>query len=323
MAKSYDDWRKTIKNDAAGDSEYQAAKRQLDQTTATQPTYKGTYDNDVADAYRKLINRPEFEYSLDDDSLYKQYADKYMQAGKLAMKDTMGQAAALTGGYGSSYGQKVGQQTYDQYLQGLGDVALDMYDRAYGRYKDEGDRLKDAFGLAGEMSDTEYGRYMDAFNQWNNERGYWTDRADTAYGRAYQTGSDAYARSTAEADQEYNRTLDQAQTLAAYGDFSGFAALFGSDRAAEMQKVWNAGNPDMAYNTGRISAEEYRAMTGQYPAGYDAGDGAGGNFYDSYYYKNVLKKDNTNWDDLEKNYTGNNSSKKRNGAGGQRLVYVK
>ena len=44
-----------------------------------------------------------------------------MQQGKQAMQDTMGQAAALTGGYGSTYGQAVGQQQYDAYLQNLND----------------------------------------------------------------------------------------------------------------------------------------------------------------------------------------------------------
>ena len=287
MAKSYDEWRKTIKQDANNDADYQAAKQKLDQTQAAKPTYAGTYDQDVASAYSNILNRQPFQYDLGDDALYQQYADKYMAAGKLAMKDTMGQAAALTGGYGSSYGQKVGQQTYDQYLTGLQDVALDMYDRAYGRWQDEGARLKDAYGLAKDMADTEYGRYMDTYGQWNTDRGYATDEANTAWNRAYQMGGDAYARSAAEADQEYNRQLDQAQTLAAYGDFSGFAAMFGEDRAKEMQKVWNSGNPDAAYNSGKISAEEYHAMTGEYPAGYTPAGGGSGSYYDSYYWNNV------------------------------------
>lgn len=289
MAKSYDDWRKTIKQDANNDADYQAAKQKLDQTQAAKPTYAGTYDQDVASAYSNILNRQPFQYDLGDDALYQQYADKYMAAGKLAMKDTMGQAAALTGGYGSSYGQKVGQQTYDQYLTGLQDVALDMYDRAYGRWQDEGARLKDAYGLAKDMADTEYGRYMDTYGQWNTDRGYATDEANTAWNRAYQMGGDAYARATSEADQEYERNMDYAQNLASYGDFSGFAQLFGEDRAKEMQKVWNSGNPDLAYRSGKINAEEYRAMTGEYPAGYVApGGGGSGSYYDSYYYNNVL-----------------------------------
>ena len=68
----------------------------------------------------------------------------------------------------------------------------------------------------------------------------------------------------------YTRDLNTAQTLAAYGDFSGYASLYGQETANNMAALWKAQNPDLAYNTGRMSAEEYKAVTGQYPAGYKA-----------------------------------------------------
>ena len=66
----------------------------------------------------------------------------------------------------------------------------------------------------------------------------------------------------------YTRDLNTAKTLAAYGDFSGYAGLYGQDTANNMAALWKAQNPDLAYNTGRMSAEEYRAVTGKYPKGY-------------------------------------------------------
>ena len=68
----------------------------------------------------------------------------------------------------------------------------------------------------------------------------------------------------------YTRDLNTAKTLAAYGDFSGYAGLYGQDTANNMAALWKAQNPDLAYNTGRMSAEEYKAITGKYPAGYTA-----------------------------------------------------
>lgn len=68
----------------------------------------------------------------------------------------------------------------------------------------------------------------------------------------------------------YTRDLNTAKTLAAYGDFSGYAGLYGQDTANNMAALWKAQNPELAYNTGRMSAEEYRAITGKYPAGYKA-----------------------------------------------------
>lgn len=66
----------------------------------------------------------------------------------------------------------------------------------------------------------------------------------------------------------YTRDLNTAKTLAAYGDFSGYAGLYGQDTANNMAALWKAQNPDLAYNTGRMTAEEYKAITGKYPAGY-------------------------------------------------------
>ena len=70
----------------------------------------GTYGESLKDAMQKVLNRDKFQYDLNGDALYQQYKDRYIQQGKQAMMDTMGQAAALTGGYGNSYAQKAGQQ---------------------------------------------------------------------------------------------------------------------------------------------------------------------------------------------------------------------
>lgn len=77
----------------------------------------------------------------------------------------------------------------------------------------------------------------------------------------------------------YNRRMQEAQQLAEYGDFTGYSSLYGQTTADSMARLWNAQNPDLAYNTGRISAEEYRAMTGVYPPGYNGvgGGGSSGN----------------------------------------------
>lgn len=85
-----------------------------------------------------------------------------------------------------------------------------------------------------------------------------------------------------EYNNQYNRDLAKAQQLAQFGDFSMFATLYGQGAADNMLAVWKAQNPDLAYNTGRITAEEYRNMTGKYPAGYKAPSSGGGG---GYYYK--------------------------------------
>lgn len=72
---------------------------------------------------------------------------------------------------------------------------------------------------------------------------------------------------------------DKAQLLASYGDFSGYAALYGDEIANNMLNLWTAQNPDLAYNTGKINAERYKAITGEYPIGYTPAGGSGGGGY--------------------------------------------
>ena len=93
------------------------------------------------EALDSYMNREDFQYDVNADALYRHYKDQYTQLGKRAMQDTMGQASALTGGYGSSYAQNVGQQAYQSYLSKADDVIPTLYQLAYDRYRDKGDRL--------------------------------------------------------------------------------------------------------------------------------------------------------------------------------------
>ena len=98
--------------------------------------------------YQQLINRGPFRYDLQGDMLYRQYADQYSQLGQQAMRDTMGTAAALTGGYGNSYANLVGNQAYQGYLGQLNSMVPSLYDRAYKVWQDEGDDLLARYQLA-------------------------------------------------------------------------------------------------------------------------------------------------------------------------------
>lgn len=131
----------------------------------------GQYGQQRDDALSKLLNREKFSYDVNGDALYQQYRDKYVQQGKQAMQDTMGQAAALTGGYGSTYGQAVGQQQYNAYLQKLGDVVPELYQLAMSRYQMEGDDLEKQYAVAKDLYDTEYGQYRDTMLDWQGQPG--------------------------------------------------------------------------------------------------------------------------------------------------------
>ena len=110
-------------------------------------------DAELERLYAAITGRPAFSYNPASDPVYNSYAQSYQRRGRLAMRNTMGQAAALTGGYGSSYAQSVGQQQYDSYLQSLGEALPELYGMAWQRYNAEGDALKTAWELASERSE--------------------------------------------------------------------------------------------------------------------------------------------------------------------------
>lgn len=110
-------------------------------------------DAELERLYAAITGRPAFSYDPASDPVYNSYAQSYQRRGRLAMRSTMGQAAALTGGYGSSYAQSVGQQQYDSYLQSLGEALPELYGMAWQRYNAEGDALKTAWELASERSE--------------------------------------------------------------------------------------------------------------------------------------------------------------------------
>ena len=119
----------------------------------------------LTELYDKITTRPAFSYDVGSDPLYQQYRDRYTQLGQQSMRDTMGQAAALTGGYGSSYAQGVGQQAYDRYMQGLADKVPELYSAAYSRYRDEGNDLAQQYSMARDIESTAYSRQQDAYSR--------------------------------------------------------------------------------------------------------------------------------------------------------------
>ena len=205
-------------------SSYDKAMETLKAAQNQTPSFSSDYDQTISDLYQQISNRQPFKYDYSTDPLYGQYKEQYVTQGQQAMRDAQGQAAALTGGYGSSYGQAVGQQQYDAYLQRLNDVLPDLYKTAYDAYNAEGDRMVQQMQLAGQIRDTEYGQFRDAV-------------ADKQY-------SDAFA-------------LQEAESRAQYGDFSGYEAIYGKDATKPMKYSWAAQNPQLAYQMGIVTKDQY------------------------------------------------------------------
>lgn len=257
------------------------------------PVYAGTYENQLSDLFDRISNREKFKYDVNADPLYQGYKDKFIQGGKLAMKDTIGQAAALTGGYGNTYGQQVGQQAYDAYLQRLSDVIPELYGMAYGKYQDEGQQLEDMYALVGQQRDDEYGKYRDALGDWNYNQNVARQMEQEEYERQlqaekteYQRQMDEYNKRIQEETTAYNRMQDAKANLMALIKASGYQPTNEELAAANMTRE----------AADALRAEYIRATT---PVSYGGGGGGGGggyggggyggydDYYDDYYYDNT------------------------------------
>lgn len=139
-------------------------------------TGRTSYSDRVDAMMDKIANREKFSYDFNTDPLFQNMLGASMAAGQTAMQDTMGQAAALTGGYGSSYAQSVGNQAYNNYVKGAYDQLPDFYKTALAAYQMEGDELYRQLGMYNEADDKEFGRLT------------------TAYGLNYQKAQDIYSQ---------------------------------------------------------------------------------------------------------------------------------
>lgn len=205
-----------------GNDAYLDALSRLEEARGQTPEYNPSYDDQLNALFEKIMNREKFTYDPNSDPLYQQQRDLYVQQGQQAMQDTMGQAAGLTGGYGSSYSQNAGQQAYNAYLQRLGEVVPELYGAAADRYAQEGAALYDQYALMGDLRDTEYGRYQDALDRYWQEIDFLSGRADAEYGKMMDEQALEYQRERDRiADEQWERQFAASQAARYYGGGGG------------------------------------------------------------------------------------------------------
>lgn len=141
---------------------------------------------------------------------------------------------------------------------------------------------------------------------------------------ARQQRQDAFSREQYNYQMEQARNqqaLNEAKQRAAYGDFSGYAGLYGQDVANSMQQFWAMNNPDYAYSMGLITAGQYEQMTGYSPdrsslySGYGSGGSSGGGGGSSYRRSSSSNNNSTNGPGVYDPNAQNNGGASNNGSG--------
>lgn len=225
------------------------------------PTYTSKYQGKIDELTAQILGRAAFEYDPEKDPTYQQYKESYTRNGERAMQDTLGQVSARTGGLASSYAGAAAQQTYDGYMSALSDKIPELRQLAYQMYQDEGATQRANLEMLQALEQGDYNKYLTLLGQYNNDRSFdygifrdqvgdsqWQQSFDRGVFEsdrdfAYQVGRDQltdqrydqeYADSRADteweklnytSEQEYNKALQKAQTLAAAGDFSGYLEM--------------------------------------------------------------------------------------------------
>ena len=275
------------------------AEALLQQHLAQNPgSYQSTWSIQLNDIIKQILNRDEFSYDLNGDALYQQYKDQYTTQGKLAMMDTMGQAAAMTGGYGNSYAQTAGQQAYQAYLQQLNDVVPELYGMALDQYNQEGQDLYDQVSLMASMEDQEYGRYRDQLSDYYTELNRLTEEArymsETEYQKALDDFNIKYGAYRDDvADQQWQTQFDEAkrqhdeqmalsQSKSSGGSSSGGGGgggKYDAEAAKKQQELVNAGY-EIAVDgiwgpQSKAAWEDYQVALNPDYSDWDAGDWEG------------------------------------------------
>ena len=239
------------------------AQALLQQQMASKPgEYQSAWQGQLSDKISQILNRDKFSYDLNADALYQQYADQYSQKGKMAMMDTMGQAQAMTGGYGNSYAQSVGQQAYQAHLQELNNIVPELYGMALDQYNQEGQELYNQAALMAQQEDQDYARYMDGMNAWLSERDFLTGRYDSErdydYGKYADDRNFSYGSFVDDRNYQYQQEQD---------------ALAESWRQKEFAESQRQYDEQMALTREQWAWEQAQAAA----AGSGGGGGNGGN----------------------------------------------
>lgn len=227
---------------------------------------QSTWTDTLNETINKILNKEEFSYDLNGDALYQQYKDQYTTQGQMAMMDTMGQAQAMTGGYGNSYAQSVGQQAYQGYLQKLNDKVPKLYQLALNQYNQEKKDLYSQASMLSTLEQKDMDNYYKELDFLTGERDTLYDRETDEVDRALSLWADkqkyTYDISEATKTDAYNKaklmlglgTMPDAQTLASAGISS-----------AEAQAIVN-----------KVLENEKKATSGGSGSGGSGGNGGGG-----------------------------------------------
>ena len=175
--------------------------------------YQSQYNPQIKQLIDEITNGSSFNYNFSQDPVYQQMAQTAQRSGNLAMRDTMGNAAALSGGYGNSYAQVAGQQTYDSYMQNLNDQIPELQQLAYQRFSDERANKYNQLSALQSMEQTDYQKFRDSMSDYYTNRDYdYGKYRDELADQQWQQQFDYGKTRDTVSDQQWEQQFDYGKT---------------------------------------------------------------------------------------------------------------
>lgn len=272
----------TINSKFAAPSKYDEAMEFTMGLLSQLSSGRTSYTDQIKDLMGKIQNRDPFEYDVDSDMLFQQYLASSMQSGKTAMQDTMGQAAALTGGYGSSYATSASNQAYNAYIQDAYNNLPEYYNMAMEAYQMEGEEMYNQLAMLNDADAKEYGRLYDAWSanyttaqdMYKNAYTEWNDSVNNAISSANlqlnehgQLVDDAYKAYTVVQDHaqtmyqnEYTQWADMVNNAQTYAQMAN-SDYWSTQNFVEGQRQFNASLSQKASQFAEDMAYKEKALT--------------------------------------------------------------
>jgi hypothetical protein len=166
------------------------------------------------------------------------------------MQDTIGQASALTGGYGSTYATSAGNQAYNAFIEDAYDNLPQYYNMALDAYNAEGDELYRQYGMLSAEDDKEYNRNVTAYDATYQHR---NQMYNEAYGQFRDAKSDAFASANLQLNEHGQRVND------AYNYYNATSNM--SDKMYEREYSKWADEINMAYKYAEMMNSDYWSQT--------------------------------------------------------------
>lgn len=231
-----------------------------------------------AQNYNQQLNN--FKYDPNSDNLYKQYAQTYTRNAQKAADDTMGMAAARTGGLAGSYAMTAANQTYNNIMNQLNDKVPELaqlarsnlqsnYERNLGLSDKEKASLQ---GMLNTYSNLGATRLSELQRLIDNARGLRSDEYNQKYVPGYNRTKDTYSSySTLEDLAMRDEELAAQMELAAAQRAAAAARSSGGGRRSrddddDLDDVNNINNGDGTFyisGYGNVSRAQAEALVSQ------------------------------------------------------------